>query len=77
MERRSISKVPFEHISIDEKSVKSGRKYVIVLSQPRSGVVLDVGEDRDSKSVEELLTKAFTDQEVNENSEHVYVASLY
>jgi transposase len=63
MERRSISKVPFEHISIDEKSFKSGHKYVTVLSHPRSGVVLDVGEDRDGKSVEALLIKAFTDQQ--------------
>ena len=63
MDRRNTSKVPFEHISIDEKSFKNGHKYVTVLSHPRSGVVLDVGEDRDSESVEGLLTRAFTDQQ--------------
>lgn len=63
MERRSISKTPFEHISIDEKSFKNGHKYVTVISHPRSGVVLDVGEDRDGKSVERLLTNTFTDQQ--------------
>jgi transposase len=61
MERRNISKVPFEHISIDEKSFKKGHKYVTVISHPRSGVILDVGEDRDGRSVDELLTSAFTD----------------
>jgi transposase len=61
MERRSISKVPFEHISIDEKSFKKGHKYVTVISHPCSGVILDVGEDRDGKSVDSLLTSTFTD----------------
>lgn len=61
MERRSISKVPFEHISIDEKSFKKGHKYVTVISHPCSGVILDVGEDRDGKSVDSLLTNTFTD----------------
>ena len=60
MERRSISKVCFEHISIDEKSFKKGHKYVTVVSHPISGVVLDIGEDRDGKSVDGLLTKTFT-----------------
>jgi len=61
MERRSISKVPFEHISIDEKSFKKGHKYVTVISHPCSGVILDVGDDRDGKSVDSLLTSTFTD----------------
>ena len=60
MSRREISDLPFEHISIDEKSFKKGHKYVTVLSHPRSGCVIDVGENRDQKSVEELLEKAFT-----------------
>jgi transposase len=63
MGRRSLSKLPFEHISIDEKSFKNGHKYVTVISHPRSGVVLDVGEDRDGRSVEELLTSTFTDKQ--------------
>jgi len=63
MGRRITSKVPFEHISIDEKSFKSGQKYVTVISHPVSGIVIDVGENRDSESVEELLTKTFTEQQ--------------
>ena len=66
LELRNTDKVPFEHISIDEKSFKKGHKYVTVLSHPRSGVVLNVGEDRDGKSVKSLLTKTFTKQQLND-----------
>lgn len=60
MQRREVSKVPFEHISIDEKSFKAGHNYVTVLSHPKSGVVLDVSEGRDEYSVKELLANTFT-----------------
>jgi transposase len=66
LERRDTDKVPFEHISIDEKSFQKGHKYVTVLSHPRSGVVLNVGENRDGKSVKTLLTKTFTKQQLND-----------
>jgi transposase len=65
MKRRSISKIPFEHISIDEKSFKKGHKYISVISHPISGVVLDVGENRDSKSTENLLEKTFTNKQLD------------
>jgi transposase len=65
MKRRSISKIPFEHISIDEKSFKKGHRYISVISHPISGVVLDVGENRDSKSVENLLEKIFTNKQLD------------
>lgn len=60
MERRSLSHVPFEHISIDEKAYKKGHKYVTVITHPKSGVILEVGEGRDTLSTEKLLEKAFT-----------------
>lgn len=66
LERRSTDTVPFEHISIDEKSFKKGHKYVTVLSHPRSGVVLNVGENRDVKSTRALLTETFTQQQLND-----------
>ncbi len=66
LERRSTDNVPFEHISIDEKSFKKGHKYVTVLSHPRSGVVLNVGENRDVKSTRALLTETFTQQQLND-----------
>lgn len=65
LERRDTGAVPFEHISIDEKSFKKGHKYVTVLSHPRSGVVLNVGENRDGKSTRLLLTETFTQQQLN------------
>ncbi|HOF16292.1 MAG TPA: ISL3 family transposase [Bacteroidales bacterium] len=37
----------FEHLSVDEKSFKKGHNYVTVLSDPLSGVVIDVSENRD------------------------------
>jgi transposase len=60
MERRNLSHVPFEHISIDEKAYKKGHKYVTVITHPKSGVILEVGEGRDTLSTEKLLEKAFT-----------------
>jgi transposase len=60
MARRVASKHPLENIGIDEKSFKKGHKYITVITHTRSGVVLDVGENRDSKSVAELLEKTFT-----------------
>lgn len=66
LERRNTDNVPFEHISIDEKSFKKGHKYVTVLSHPRSGVVLNVGEDRDGKSTSLLLTQTFTKKQLHD-----------
>jgi len=60
MKLRRISTIPFEHISIDEKSFKKEHNYVTVLSHPRSGVVLDVAEGRDEESASSLLTNTFT-----------------
>ncbi len=66
LKRRDTRKIPFQHISIDEKSFKKGHNYVTVISHPRSGVVLNVGQDRDGKSVKSLLIKTFTKQQLNE-----------
>lgn len=52
----------FEHISIDEKSFKKGHKYVTVLSDPISGVVIDISENRDSKSCKTLINSIFTNK---------------
>ena len=64
MARRELDKISFQHISIDEKSFKKGHKYVTVLSHPRSGCVIDVGEQRDQKSVIRLLETRFTSQQL-------------
>lgn len=65
IKRRDICKVPFEHISLDEKSFKKGHEYVTVLSHPKSGVVLDVGQGRDEKSTSSLLASCFTQEQLH------------
>lgn len=64
IKRRDIGKVPFEHISLDEKSFKKGHEYITVLSHPKSGVVLDVGQGRDEKSTNLLLKSSFTQEQL-------------
>jgi len=64
LSRRDIKSHPIEDISLDEKSFKKGHKYVTVISHPRSGCVLDVGENRDEKSVTALLEKTFTKKQL-------------
>lgn len=63
MQRRDLSVVPFEHISIDEKSFKKGHNYLTVLSHPRSGAVIDVGHGRDTASVNKLINNALTKEQ--------------
>ena len=50
----------YKHLSIDEKSFKKGHKYVTVLSSPIAGLVIDVSEDRNTKSCEELITNTIS-----------------
>lgn len=66
MQRRPILKLPFTHISIDEKSFRKGHNYVTVISHTKSGVVLDVGKDRDTSSVKKLLENTFTDKQLKD-----------
>jgi len=47
----------YHHLSIDEKSFKKGHKYVTVLSEPISGTVVEVSENRDYKAVIEVFAK--------------------
>ena len=60
--KRGLARRPLdlglEHLSIDEKSFKKGHKYVTVLSDPVSGVVINVSEDRDYKSCKALIESA-------------------
>jgi len=52
----------FEHLSIDEKSFKKGHQYVTVLSDPISGVVIDLSKDRDYKACKEVLHNAISQE---------------
>lgn len=58
MERRSATKGPIAHLSIDEKSFRKGHTYVSVLSDPIAGCVLDVQEDRTKEACAALLNRA-------------------
>lgn len=66
LKQRDLKTVPFSHISIDEKSFKKGHKYITVLSHPKSGVVLNVGEDRDEASTKRLMEETFTQTQLQE-----------
>ena len=66
MSRRDSHSMAFQHISIDEKSFKKGHKYVTVLSHPRSGCVIDVGENRDQRSVIKLMETTFTPSQLED-----------
>lgn len=64
LERRDTTMFPFEHISIDEKLFKKGHQYVTVLSHPKSGLVLNVGEGRNEQAASALLSHTFTPQQL-------------
>jgi transposase len=64
MARRSSKYMSVENISIDEKSFKKGHQYVTVISHPKSGIVLDVGEGRDTKSVVNLFNSTFNNEQL-------------
>lgn len=57
---RDLEKLPVRHISIDEKSYQHGHRYITVISHPKSGCVIDVGENRDGASVNKLFSNTFT-----------------
>ncbi|MCP3849375.1 MAG: ISL3 family transposase [Gammaproteobacteria bacterium] len=47
--------VEFEWLSIDEKSFKKGHTYATILSDPRSGCIIDLAEGRSFESCKELI----------------------
>jgi len=70
--RREMSELSFNHLSIDEKSFKKNHNYVTVLSDPISGVVIDVEDKRTKESVRKLLDKSLT----HEQQQNVKTISL-
>ena len=49
-----------KYLSIDEKSMKKGHKYLTVLSNPETGTVLDVCKDRNKVAVNSLLEETLS-----------------
>lgn len=50
-------------LSIDEKSMKKGHKYLTVLSNPQKGSVIEVCETRTEKAVKEMLESNLTEDQ--------------
>jgi len=53
----------YYYLSIDEKSVQKGHKYITILSDEQTGTVLDVIEGRSDDSVEELCQTALSEEQ--------------
>lgn len=56
--KRRPSDYVFEHLGLDEKSFKKGHKYVTVLSDSISGIIIDVSENRDYKASKAVISKS-------------------
>jgi transposase len=58
LSRRNLQEENILHLSIDEKSYGKGHNYVTVLSNPKTGQVIDVSKGRYLSSVDEVLQKS-------------------
>lgn len=56
LERRD-NKALYPQLSIDEKATKKGHHYLSILSDERTGVIIEVVSGRTKKSVDDLCTK--------------------
>jgi transposase len=61
--RRRDPNERYYYLSIDEKSILKGHKYITVLSDEQRGTVLDVIEGRTDESVEELCQTALNESQ--------------
>lgn len=62
--RRRPTSYAFEHICIDEKSFKKGHTYVTVVSDPISGIVVDVAKDREYSSCKHAIQAAIPEKQM-------------
>jgi transposase len=58
--QRRNQDVIYKQLSLDEKSFQQGHNYISVLSDPSSGIVIDVVKDRTIKSTKELLNNCLS-----------------
>lgn len=59
---RDLSEI--DHVSLDEKSYAQGHVYMSVLSDSRTGIILDVERDRTEQAATTLLNKVFNTDEL-------------
>lgn len=62
MNRRDKKHI-YEHVCMDEKSIRRGHEYVSMLYDGETGHVLEVEAGRTKKSVDNLCTKALTEEQ--------------
>lgn len=60
IERRDKNTV-YNQLSLDEKAFQKGHKYVSVLSDPMTGIVIDIVKDRTKKACKSLLDNALSE----------------
>ena len=62
LKRRDKDKV-YEHICLDEKSIRRGHEFVSIMYDGDTGTVIDLAADRKDKSVENLCTTALSEEQ--------------
>lgn len=60
--RRDPNKI-YEHVCMDEKSIRRGHEYVTILYDGTDGTVIEVEEGRTKKSTKSLCTKALSKEQ--------------
>ena len=64
LEKRDKNRI-YKHVCMDEKSIRRGHEYVSMLYDGESGQVIEVESGRKSESVDNLCTKALTEEQRN------------
>ena len=52
-----------KNLSIDEKSFKKGHQYITVLSNPDTGIIIDLGDGRTKKATKALINEVLTEKQ--------------
>lgn len=64
LEKRDRNRI-YKHVCMDEKSIRRGHEYVSMLYDGETGQVIEVESGRKSESVDNLCTKALTEEQRN------------
>ena len=64
LEKRDKNRI-YKHVCMDEKSIRRGHEYVSMLYDGETGQVIEVESGRKSGSVDNLCTKALTEEQRN------------
>ena len=64
LEKRDKNRI-YKHVCMDEKSIRRGHEYVSMLYDGETGQVIEVESGRKSESVDNLCTRALTEEQRN------------